>query len=82
MITLEFRLPANLDAASKILDTQNLSYKVDVSLDGCRPSVIYFFENAIRTETQREALRQARSVEKKDHHQWKSSPSLNLAATL
>lgn len=82
MIILEFRFPENFLAATRILDTQNISYWSEVSTVEWRPSRIYFFTNKIFTDCQHEAIRNSLILEEDDRNQQKIYPVLNLAVPM
>jgi len=79
MIILEFRFQAPFQKASGLLKNHRIPCVSEAAMEGWRPSFIFLFEEAVRTATQREALRQARSLEKEDQAQRNIHQVLNLA---
>jgi len=79
MIILEFRQMENLEAASKILGASGLPFQPEIASEVWQSSFIYFFEDDLCTERQREALGRARILEKLDNEQKRHHTALNLA---
>jgi len=82
MIILEFRSQDLFQNASEILKKHRLPCISEVAMEAWRSNYIFLFEDAVRTGPQREALRQARSLEMDDHRQRKIHRELNLAVPL
>ena len=82
MIILEFRFQGIFQKASIILINQKISCIFEAAMEEWRPSFIFMFEDAVRTDPQREALRQARALEKEDHRQRNIYQEPNLAVPL
>ena len=82
MIILEFRFKENFNTAFKILKGLKIPFTFEVSMVEWRSNLIFFFEDAIQTLSQREALRRARNFEKVDRSQQKCFPGPNLAVPL
>ena len=79
MIILEFQCQDFFKNASRLLEACNLPFLSQVSLQEWRPSLIYFFEDEIRTGRQREALKRARDFEREDRRQQNRQELPNLA---
>ena len=79
MIILEFRFPEHFHAASRILEAHGIPHSSDLSAVDWRPSLLYFFGEDLRTDRQREAVQQVRSLEWQDRVQRKLCPDFNLA---
>jgi hypothetical protein len=82
MIILEFRSQEIFQKASAILKNNKLSCISELSSEEWQPSSIFMFEDAVRSDSQREVLRQARALEKEDQQQRKIHQELNLAVPL
>jgi len=82
MIILEFRFRQNFNTAFRILKRLKVPFTFEISMVEWRSNMIFFFEDAIQTLSQREALRRARKYETADRHQQKSFPGPNLAVPL
>lgn len=79
MILLEFRFPDTFLDASLALSAANLQFMIESALDESRPNLIYFFEDDLQTEAQRDALGRARELESKDRNARQHHAVLNLA---
>jgi len=82
MIILEFRSQDIFQKACAILEKHKLSCIAEAAVEEWQPSSIFLFEDAVRSDPQREALRQARALERDDHHLRKIHQELNLAVPL
>ena len=79
MIVLEFRCPELFTSACSLLKARKLQFFAEAALESWRPSVIFLFEEDIRTGPDRKALCQARDFEREDYGRQKPHAWPNLA---
>ena len=79
MILLEFRLSRNLQEAIKLFEKTNVDFRIETLPEQSGLSYIYFFEDDLRVQAQREALREARILEREDKRDPKLLSLPNLA---
>jgi hypothetical protein len=74
MILLEFKFKEVFREAFRVLDAAGLQFRSEKGREDYCPSYIYFFEDELRTEPQREALKRARDLEGEDHRREQRRP--------
>jgi hypothetical protein len=79
MIVLEFKFMNHFWAAAHILEDADLRFKTQPALGDLFPSRIFFFEEELRNDYQRIALREARRVESRDFLERRRSNVASLA---
>lgn len=79
MIVLEFRFQDNFQKASGLLKNHRIPCVAEWGMEACRPSYIFMFEDALRTEPQKKALGLARGFEQEDRRRQAVNPQANLA---
>lgn len=82
MIVLEFRFRDYFQDASALLKNHKIPCVAEVGMEEWRPSYIFMFEDALRTDPQRKALSLARDFEKEDRRRQMRHPQSNLAIPL
>jgi len=82
MIILEFRFQEIFNNVRKILKKSRISFQCEEAMEDWRSNLIFFFEDSIRTVSQREALVHARDFEKMDHNHQKWHQGANLGVPL
>jgi len=82
MIILEFRFRENFYSASSLLKRHKIPCVAELGMEDWRPSHIFLFEDALRTDPQREALGLARDIEREDRRMQRGQHQSNLAIPL
>ena len=82
MIILEFRFREHFHSASSVLKRHKIPCVAELGMEDWRPSYIFLFEDALRTDPQRRALGLAREFEKEDRRKQMGHPQSNLAIPL
>ena len=79
MVVMEFNIKKNLQMALDILASAKIPFEHELSDEEWRSSCIYFFEEHLRSEAQRNALCRARECEREDRRESKLKMLPNLA---
>lgn len=79
MIIFEFRFQEHFHTVCRLLEAYQVPFDCETAREEWRPSLIWLFEEGVRTETQAEIIRKARSYEQMDHFQRRRAEVPNLA---
>jgi hypothetical protein len=79
MIVLEFKFKKHFWTAARILEDADLHFRTQPAMCDMYLNCIFFFEDELRSDNQKTALKEARRVESRDQLERRLSNAPSLA---